>query len=92
MVKEISQNKSDLLNVSSDNISEYFRCKKKFKIWKERKHDDLVGVVTGLAWTEVGGDILNVEAVMVPGQGKIRTTGKLGDVMKESIDVCIIIC
>ena len=36
--------------------------------------------MTGLAWTEVGGDILNVEAVMVPGQGKIRTTGKLGDV------------
>ena len=83
-VKEISQNKSDSLNVSSDNISDYLGVKK-FRYGK-KENDDLVGVVTGLAWTEVGGDILNVEAVMVPGQGKIRTTGKLGDVMKESID------
>ncbi len=83
-VKEISQNKSDSLNVSSDNLSDYLGVKK-FRYGK-KENDDLIGVVTGLAWTEVGGDILNVEAVMVPGQGKIRTTGKLGDVMKESID------
>ena len=83
-VKEISQNKSDSLNVSSDNISDYLGVKR-FRYGK-KENDDLIGVVTGLAWTEVGGDILNVEAVMVPGQGKIRTTGKLGDVMKESID------
>ncbi len=83
-VKEISQNKSDSLNVSSDNISDYLGVKK-FRYGK-KENDDLIGVVTGLAWTQVGGDILNVEAVMVPGQGKIRTTGKLGDVMKESID------
>ena len=79
-VKEISQNKSDSLNVSSDNISDYLGVKK-FRYGK-KENDDLIGVVTGLAWTQVGGDILNVEAVMVPGQGKIRTTGKLGDVMK----------
>ena len=83
-VKEISQNKSDSLNVSSDNISDYLGVKK-FRYGK-KENDDLIGVVTGLAWTQVGADILNVEAVMVPGQGKIRTTGKLGDVMKESID------
>ncbi|MEC7735651.1 MAG: endopeptidase La, partial [Pseudomonadota bacterium] len=83
-VKEISQKKSDSLNVSSDNLSDYLGVKK-FRYGK-KENDDLIGVVTGLAWTEVGGDILNVEAVMVPGQGKIRTTGKLGDVMKESID------
>ncbi len=83
-VKEISQNKSDSLNVSSENISDYLGVKK-FRYGK-KENDDLIGVVTGLAWTEVGGDILNVEAVMVPGQGKIRTTGKLGEVMKESID------
>ena len=83
-VKEISQNKSDSLNVSSDNISDYLGVKR-FRYGK-KENDDLIGVVTGLAWTQVGGDILNVEAVMVPGQGKIRTTGKLGDVMKESID------
>jgi ATP-dependent Lon protease len=48
--------------------------------------EDQVGVVTGLAWTEVGGDTLQIEAVMLPGKGRMQTTGKLGDVMKESID------
>ena len=47
--------------------------------------EDLVGVATGLAWTEVGGEILSIEAVTVPGKGKVSSTGKLGDVMKESI-------
>ena len=44
------------------------------------------GVVTGLAWTEVGGELLTIEGVMVPGKGRMTTTGKLGDVMKESIN------
>ena len=44
-----------------------------------------VGQVTGLAWTEVGGDLLTIEAIVVPGKGKTTTTGKLGDVMQESI-------
>ncbi|QDL93268.1 endopeptidase La [Paroceanicella profunda] len=47
---------------------------------------DQVGVVTGLAWTEVGGDLLQIEALKLPGKGRMKTTGKLGDVMKESID------
>ena len=47
--------------------------------------DDLVGVTTGLAWTEVGGELLSIEAVGVPGKGKVTTTGKLGDVMRESV-------
>ena len=50
-----------------------------------RSCEDLVGVTTGLAWTEVGGEMLTIEAVTVPGKGKITTTGKLGDVMKESV-------
>jgi len=82
-VKEIAIKQSDSLNVTSDNISDYLGVKK-FRYGK-KENDDLIGVVTGLAWTEVGGDILNIEAVLVPGQGKIRTTGKLGEVMKESI-------
>src|SRR3546814_12420481 len=45
----------------------------------------MVGVSTGLAWTEVGGEMLSIEAVMLPGKGKVTSTGKLGDVMKESI-------
>jgi len=44
-----------------------------------------VGVTTGLAWTEVGGELLSIEAVALPGKGKITTTGKLGDVMRESV-------
>ncbi len=47
---------------------------------------DQVGVTTGLAWTEVGGDLLSIEALKLPGKGRMKTTGKLGDVMKESID------
>ena len=47
---------------------------------------DQVGVVTGLAWTSVGGDLLHIEALKLPGKGRMKTTGKLGDVMKESID------
>ena len=46
---------------------------------------DMIGVTTGLAWTEVGGELLNIEAVTFPGKGKVSSTGKLGDVMKESI-------
>ena len=83
-VKEITIKQSDSLNVTSDNISDYLGIKK-FRYGK-KENDDLIGVVTGLAWTEVGGDILNIEAVLVPGRGKIITTGKLGEVMKESID------
>ena len=83
-VKEIAIKQSDSLNVTSDNISDYLGIKK-FRYGK-KENDDLIGVVTGLAWTEVGGDILNIEAVLVPGKGKIITTGKLGEVMKESID------
>jgi ATP-dependent Lon protease len=51
----------------------------------ETEADDMVGVVTGLAWTEVGGELLTIEAVTVPGRGKVIATGKLGDVMKESV-------
>ena len=50
----------------------------------ETEDEDQVGVVTGLAWTEVGGEILTIESVMMPGKGNITVTGKLGDVMKES--------
>ncbi|WP_041669432.1 endopeptidase La [Cereibacter sphaeroides] len=48
--------------------------------------EDQVGVVTGLAWTSVGGELLSIEALRLPGKGRMKTTGKLGDVMKESID------
>ncbi|MFT7028130.1 MAG: ATP-dependent Lon protease, partial [Paracoccaceae bacterium] len=55
----------------------------KYGLAEERDH---VGVTTGLAWTEVGGDLLSIEALKLPGKGRMKTTGKLGDVMKESIE------
>ncbi|MCC7321266.1 MAG: AAA family ATPase, partial [Rubellimicrobium sp.] len=54
--------------------------------WGMAEKEDQVGVVTGLAWTSVGGDILSIEALRLPGKGRMKTTGKLGEVMKESID------
>ena len=47
------------------------------------EEEDQIGAVTGLAWTEVGGELLSIEAVTVPGKGQIKTTGKLGEVMQE---------
>ena len=52
----------------------------------EAEADDMVGVVTGLAWTEVGGELLTIEALRMPGTGKLHVTGQLGDVMRESVD------
>jgi ATP-dependent Lon protease len=57
---------------------------KRFR-YGELEAEDMVGVVTGLAWTEVGGELLTIESVTVPGKGKATATGKLGDVMKESV-------
>ena len=53
------------------------------------EEEDQVGAVTGLAWTEVGGELLTIEAVTVPGKGQIKTTGKLGEVMQESIQAAM---
>ena len=50
---------------------------------------DLIGVANGLAWTEVGGELLNVEVTVMPGRGKLTVTGKLGDVMKESAQAAL---
>ena len=53
------------------------------------EEEDQIGAVTGLAWTEVGGELLTIEAVTVPGKGQIKTTGKLGEVMQESIQAAM---
>ena len=82
-VKEILMEKAEAIKVSKRNIVKYLGVKR-FR-FGEIEQDDLVGVTTGLAWTEVGGELLNIEAVMVPGKGKMTITGKLGDVMTESI-------
>ncbi len=83
-VKEIVSGKTTKIEVTSENLGTYAGVRK-FR-FGEIEGEDQVGVVTGLAWTEVGGDTLQIEAVMLPGKGRMQTTGKLGDVMKESID------
>ncbi|MBP5399816.1 MAG: endopeptidase La [Alphaproteobacteria bacterium] len=72
------------IKVNSKNLNDYLGVRK-FS-FGEAEQEDHIGVTTGLAWTEVGGDILFIEAVDMPGKGKVMQTGKLGDVMKESIE------
>jgi ATP-dependent Lon protease len=70
--------------VTSENLEEFLGVKKMRYGLAEK--EDQIGVVTGLAYTSVGGDLLQIEALRLPGKGRMKTTGKLGDVMKESID------
>ena len=81
--KEIVTEKAKKVRVTRSNLEKYAGVKK-FR-WGEIEKDDLVGVTNGLAWTEVGGEILSIEASVVPGKGKMTITGKLGDVMQESV-------
>jgi len=83
-VREIVSKKSKSVQVTQKNLEKYAGVQK-FR-FGELDGEDQVGVVTGLAWTEVGGETLTIEAVMLPGKGRMQATGKLGDVMKESID------
>ncbi len=83
-VKEIVSGNAKTIEVTAENLGTYAGVRK-FR-YGEMEGEDQLGVVTGLAWTEVGGDTLQIESVMLPGKGRMQTTGKLGDVMKESID------
>jgi len=82
-IKEIAMKKRKHLTISAKNL-EKFAGVRRFR-FGEVEETDLVGVTTGLAWTEVGGELLSIEAVTVPGKGKVTATGKLGDVMRESV-------
>ncbi|MDH5798973.1 MAG: endopeptidase La, partial [Paracoccaceae bacterium] len=70
--------------ITPENLEDYLGVKR-FR-YGLAEQEDQIGVVTGLAWTSVGGDLLSIEALRLPGKGRMKTTGKLGDVMKESID------
>src|SRR5512135_3457840 len=83
-VKEIVSQKAKSVEVTQENVDSYAGVRK-FR-YGEVEGEDQVGVVTGLAWTEVGGETLTIESVMLPGKGRFQATGKLGEVMKESID------
>lgn len=83
-VKELQLGSKKAIMIDSDNLKKYAGVRKfNFGLAEE---EDQIGTTTGLAWTEVGGEILSVEAVVMPGKGKIIQTGQLGDVMKESVE------
>ena len=86
-VRDIVTKKVKKVAFTAKNI-EKFAGVKKFR-YGDLEDEDMVGVVTGLAWTEVGGEILTIESVMVPGKGAVKTTGKLGDVMQESVSAAL---
>ena len=82
-VKEILTKKSERVEVTVDNLSDYSGVLR-FQ-YGISELEDQIGMTTGLAWTEVGGELLTIEAVLLPGKGKVLITGKLGEVMQESI-------
>jgi ATP-dependent Lon protease len=83
-LRKILEGKETSVTVTPENLHDYAGVQKfRFGV-SEEEHQ--IGAVTGLAWTEVGGELLTIESVTVPGKGAIKTTGKLGDVMKESVE------
>jgi ATP-dependent Lon protease len=83
-IKQILMTKRESVAVTPRNLNKFLGVKK-FSYGEAEKQDQ-VGVTTGLAWTETGGDLLLIESVSMPGKGKFSVTGKLGDVMKESVE------
>uniref|UniRef100_UPI002FDB0C87 endopeptidase La n=1 Tax=Pontibaca methylaminivorans TaxID=515897 RepID=UPI002FDB0C87 len=80
----IIRKEAESVTVTPENLSDFLGVAKyRYGLAEE---EDQIGVVTGLAYTSVGGELLNIEALRLPGKGRMKTTGKLGDVMKESID------
>jgi ATP-dependent Lon protease len=82
-VKDIVTKTKDTIKIDEKNLNDYLGIKK-FK-YGEIENKDGTGIVTGLAWTEVGGELLTIESVIMPGKGKMEITGKLGEVMQESV-------
>ena len=86
-LRQILEGKTEGVVLTAENIAEFLGVRRyRYGVGEE---EDQVGAVTGLAWTEVGGELLTIEAVTVPGKGQIKTTGKLGEVMTESIQTAM---
>jgi ATP-dependent Lon protease len=82
-LRQILEGKAERIELTAENVGEFAGVRRfRHGVGEE---EDQIGAVTGLAWTEVGGELLTIEAVTVPGKGQIKTTGKLGEVMQESI-------
>jgi ATP-dependent Lon protease len=86
-VMEIVTKKAKKISFTRKNLDK-FAGVRVFR-YGETEDEDMVGVVTGLAWTEVGGEILTIESVLLPGKGNLKYTGKLGDVMQESVSAAL---
>ena len=83
VVKKVVAGEQDKVEINNGNLSDFLGVAK-YK-FGELEPNDKVGIVTGLAWTEYGGEILKIETVTMPGKGRMQITGKLGDVMQESV-------
>jgi ATP-dependent Lon protease len=88
VVKQVLQKPADKMITITPKLLDKYLGVKRFRFGRAEE-EDRVGQVTGLAWTEVGGDLLTIEAVVVPGKGKETYTGRLGDVMQESIKAAL---
>ena len=83
VLRKILEKKEERVEIGAENLGDYAGIRKfRYGVSEE---EDQIGAVTGLAWTEVGGELLTIEAVTVPGKGQVKTTGKLGEVMQESV-------
>src|SRR5205085_7867823 len=86
-LRQILEGKVEKVALTADNLDEFLGVRRfRYGVGEE---EDQWGAVTGLAWTEVGGELMTIEAVTVPGKGMIKTTGKLGEVMQESIQAAM---
>jgi ATP-dependent Lon protease len=86
-LRRILEGKAETVSITPENLAEYSGIRKyRHGIGED---ENQIGAVTGLAWTEVGGELLTIEAVTVGGKGQIKTTGKLGEVMSESIQAAL---
>jgi len=86
-LRQILEGKTDKVELTIENLGDFLGVRRfRYGVGEE---EDQIGAVTGLAWTEVGGELLTIEAVTVPGKGQIKTTGKLGEVMQESIQAAM---
>jgi ATP-dependent Lon protease len=86
-LRQILEGKAAAVELTPENLGEFLGVRKfRYGMGEE---EDQIGAVTGLAWTEVGGELLTIEAVTVPGKGQVKTTGKLGEVMQESIQAAM---
>src|SRR5690242_11244759 len=83
-LRRILEGKAESVTITPENLADFAGVRKFRFGLSEEEHQ--IGAVTGLAWTEVGGELLTIESVTVPGKGAVKTTGKLGDVMKESVE------